>query len=169
MESIVKNPDFEPFFRDADYWDIKSIEADVGLRAFIAGMLSYYPWWLVLLYRTREILVNIFGLVKHDKPEKLPVLRSEDISFTPGDEVSFFIVRKAREERFWVSETPEDKHLTAFFGVLAVKSGSGMTRYQVFTAIRYLHWSGPVYFNLIRPFHHLVVAKMMKAGSTYRS
>lgn len=168
MEEIIDNPELEAFFQDVDYSDVKSIEADVSLRAFIAGMLSYNPWWLVMLYRIRGILVNILGLVKHDKPEKLPVFRSEDISFMPGDGVSFFIVRKAREERFWVSEAPEDKHLTAYFGVLAGTSSSDMTRFQVFTAIRYLHWSGPVYFNLIRPFHHLVVSKMMKAGSTYQ-
>ncbi|NQY75258.1 MAG: DUF2867 domain-containing protein [Candidatus Margulisbacteria bacterium] len=27
-----------------------------------------------------------------------------------------------------------------------------------------IHWTGPIYFNLIRPIHHLVVTKMAKAG-----
>ncbi|WP_422698682.1 DUF2867 domain-containing protein [Desulfosarcina cetonica] len=31
--------------------------------------------------------------------------------------------------------------------------------------MRYRNWTGPVYFNLIRPFHHLVVREMMKAGA----
>ncbi len=167
MEQVFENPELKPFLRGADYTDLKSIEAGVSLRAFIAGMLSYYPWWLVALYRIREILVRLLGLVKHDAPEKLPRFRSREISFTPGDRASFFIVREAREEKFWISETPEDRHLTAFFGVTAGESGTGKTRFEVFTAIRYRHWTGPVYFNLIRPFHHLVLWRMMKAGSTY--
>jgi len=145
--------------------DIKHINADTSLRAFIAGMLSYYPWWVVLLYRVRQLLVHFLGLVQHDKPDVLPHLRAEKVSFTPGERVTFFIVRKAQEEKFWVSETPEDRHLTAYLGVVADDTGGGMQRFTVFTAIRYLHWSGPVYFNLIRPFHHLVVWRIMKAAS----
>ena len=39
-------------------------------------------------------------------------------------------------------------------------------RYYVVTAVNYKHWTGPVYFNLIRPFHHLVVSRMAKHGVT---
>jgi hypothetical protein len=71
---------------------------------------------------------------------------------------------KAIEDVYWVSETPEDKHLAAHFGVAAEKLDQRRSRYHVFTVVRYLHWTGPVYFNLIRPFHHLVVSRMMKHG-----
>jgi hypothetical protein len=161
----MTHPELAEFFRDADYIDVKHIEAETSLRAFIAGMLSYYPWWLVSLYRIREILVSVLGLVRHDKPESLPRFSAEDISFAPGDNASFFIVRKAEEDAFWLSETPPDKHLTAYFSVTADKQSSGLTRFEVVTAVRYLHWTGPVYFNLIRPFHHLVVSQMMRAGA----
>jgi hypothetical protein len=165
MEDILRHPELEEFFRDADYIDVKHIDAETNLRTFVAGMLSYYPWWLVALYRIREILVSLFGLVRHEKPERLPLFSAEDISFVSGDNVSFFIVRKAEEESYWLSETPPDKHLFAYFGITAEKQSSGLTRFEVVTAIRYLHWTGPVYFNLIRPFHHLVVSKMMRAGA----
>lgn len=169
MEDVLNNPEFEEFFKDMDYIDVKHIEAETSLRAFITGMLSYYSWWIVMLYRVRQILVRLLGLVKHEKPEVLPSFRSEDISFTSGESTSFFIVCKAEEEKYWVSETPEDKHLIAYFCVTANKLDSGMTRFAVITAIRYLHWTDAVYFNLIRPFHHLVVSSMMKAGAAYRS
>jgi hypothetical protein len=42
---------------------------------------------------------------------------------------------------------------------------NGLIRYYIVTIVHYLHWTGPVYFNLIRPFHHLVVARMARAGS----
>ncbi|UCD31297.1 MAG: DUF2867 domain-containing protein [Desulfobacterales bacterium] len=37
-------------------------------------------------------------------------------------------------------------------------------RFYVMTTVFYKHWTGQVYFNLIRPFHHLVVARMAKSG-----
>ena len=164
MKQIQKYNELDAYFRDVDYIDVKSIKGKTNLRRFIAAMLSYYPWWIVLLYRIREVLVHILGLVKHEKPEALPVLRPEMISFTPGDKVTFFIVSKAKEDRYWVSETPDDKHLAAYLGVVCEKLDDNLTKFHVFTTIKYRHWTGPVYFNLIRPFHHLVVSRMMKAG-----
>jgi hypothetical protein len=164
MRDVASDPRFKQYFQGMDHVDIKTITADVSLREFIAGMLSYHPWWMAMLYRLREILVSVLGLVKHDIPERFPVLNADAISFTPGDKALFFIVREAEEDRFWVSETPPDNHLMAYFGVVAQTLKDGMTRFGVFTTVRYLHWTGPVYFNLIRPFHHLVVARMMRAG-----
>lgn len=165
MQDVASDPRFRNFFQDMDHADIKTITADVSLRQFIAGMLTYHPWWMAMLYRLREILVSLLGLVKHGLPDRPAMQRADAISFTPGDKALFFIVRKAEEDRYWVAETPPDKHLMAYFGVVAQRLNNGMTRFRVFTTVRYLHWTGPVYFNLIRPFHHLVVARMVKAGT----
>lgn len=164
MNVFRKYNAFDVFFKDADHVDVKIIESDTDLRSFISGMLSYYPWWVVFLYRIREIIVSILGLTHHEKPDTLPSIKPEDLSFKPGENASFFIVRDAKEDVYWVSEAPEDKHLAAFFGVVAEKLSQNCTRYQVFTCVKYLHWTGPLYFNLIRPFHHIVVRRMMKAG-----
>lgn len=168
MHEIQKYKEFEIYFQKADYIDVKTIESDVDLRRFISGMLSYYPWWLVALYGIREVVAGALGLVRHEKPETLPSIKPEELSFVPGECASFFTVRDAKEDIYWVSETPEDKHLAAFFGVAAEKSSRNLTRYHVFTSVKYLHWTGPVYFNLIRPFHHMVVWRMMKAGAWLR-
>jgi len=162
---MEKPPNFnalEEFFIGADFTDVKVFEGQTTLRTFIASMLSYYPWWLVQLYRIRKLLVSVLGLVKHEEPEKLPNLHPEDISFTPGEQVTFFKVRRARENNFWISETPDDKHLRAYFGVVQEPSSHSLHRFYVITTVFYKHWTGPVYFNLIRPFHHLVVSRMAK-------
>lgn len=164
MDFLQALPDLKPFFDDADYVDIKVIEGEKSLREFIAGLLSYYPWWIVWLYRIREVMVALLGLVRHEKPEVLPSLTARDVSMTPGESVTFFIVRKAVDHAYWVSETPDDKHLSAYFGVVKEKMDHQRSRFHVFTIVRYLHWTGPVYFNLIRPFHHLVVSRMMKSA-----
>lgn len=164
MDEIKRYKELEAYFRNADHIDVKTIEGEVDLRRFVSGMLSYHPWWLVSLYGIREIFVKLLGLVHHEKPETLPSIKPEELSFKPGDHASFFSVRDAKEDTYWVAVTPEDKHLTAFLGVVAEKTGPDRTRFHVFTSVKYLHWTGPVYFNLIRPFHHLVVLSMMKAG-----
>ncbi len=164
MEEIKKHKELDFYFRDMDHTDIKTIEGSVSLRHFISGMLSYYPWWLLVLYKIREIIVIILGLTKHEKPEVLPSIKPEDLSFVPGENATFFIVRNAKEDIYWAAETPDDTHLKAYFGVAAEKLSDSRLIFHIFTSVKYVHWTGPVYFNLIRPFHHLVIRRMMVAG-----
>jgi len=60
------------------------------LRTFIAAMLSYFLWWIVMLYRIRVLVVHVLGLIKHAAPAGLPNLQSEQISFVRGEEGHFF-------------------------------------------------------------------------------
>jgi len=163
-ECITNVKELDQYFERADFIDVKVYEGNRTLREFIAGMLSYYPWWVVGLYRVRQLLVALLGLVKHEAPEKLPNLQAGDVSFTPGESVTFFIVRRAKEEHYWISETPDDRHLQAFLGVVMEPVGNSINRYHVMTSVFFKHWSGPVYFNIIRPFHHLVVSRMARHG-----
>ena len=167
MEYLYKFKELDKYFKQADYTDVKVFEGETTLRRFIASMLSYYPWWLVQLFRIRKLLVIVLGLVKHEEPKELPKLRPEDVSFTPGERASFFTVRHAGEEVFWISETPEDKHLRAYFGVIREPVSGSLSRFHVVTTVFYRHWTGPLYFNLIRPFHHLVVSRMARYALTH--
>ena len=162
---IEQRKELEPFLQNADYVDVKYVEGDVSLREFIASMFSYFPWWLRFLYRVREILVNILGLVKHERPEGLPDLQPEEVSFEPGEKAFLFVIRSAREDAYWISETPEDKHLKAYLCIIVDPLKDDLNRFCVVTIVHYKHWTGPVYFNLIRPFHHLVVSQMARAGA----
>jgi hypothetical protein len=164
MDIIKRIKEFDPLLKMADHTDVKVAEGPVTLREFIASMLSYHPWWMALLFRIREIFVGLFGLVRHDIPEKFPGLRPEDVPLFPGETAVFFKVLFAKDGEYWLGETPDDKHLTAYFGVVVEPLKEKINRFHVITIVRYKHWTGPVYFNLIRPFHHLVVRRMMKAG-----
>jgi hypothetical protein len=167
MEYLHKLSELEKYFKNADFTDVKIFEGETPLRDFIASMLSYYPWWIIQLYRIRKLLVGLLGLVKHEEPDDLPNLHPKDVSFTPGEKVTFFIVRCAKEDTYWLSETPDDKHLRAYFGVVTEPVSNSINRFYVVTTVFYKHWTGPVYFNLIRPFHHLVVSRMGRHGLTH--
>jgi len=164
MDQIKKHPELDSCFQNINHQDIKTIDGACTLREFIAGMLSYSPWWINMLFNIRKIFVKIFGLARHEKPEEIPHLDPEKISFMPGENVTFFITYKAKENEYWTGMPPDDKHLSAYFGIVTEKIGPDKTRFHVFTTVIYKHWTGPLYFNLIRLFHHIVVWRMMKAG-----
>ena len=164
MKTICQIPEISQLLKGSNHIDVKTVEGQTFLRRFIAAMLSYYPRWILFLYRIRAILVKLLGLYRHPAPEALPELGPEDVSFAVGEAVTFFTVRMAKEKCYWVGETPEDKHLSAYFCVAVQSLGNHRKRFHVATIVHYKHWTGPVYFNLIRPFHHLVVGRMMRAG-----
>ena len=166
MSTISQIPQIAQLLKRSNYVDVKTIEGQTSLRQFIASMLSYYPGWVVFLYRIRTILVKLLGLVEHPAPEALPKLDPQDVSFVVGEAVTFFTIRLAEEKHYWVGETPEDKHLSAYFGVVVEPMEDHRKRFHVVTGVYYKHWTGPVYFNLIRPFHHLVVSRMARYGLT---
>ena len=115
MNMIAKIPQIAQLLKGSNYVDVKTVEGQTSSRQFIASMLSYYPWWVLLLYRIRGVLVKILGLYKQEAPEALPKLGPENVSFVVGEAVTFFTVQLAEEKHYWVGESPEDKHLSAYF------------------------------------------------------
>ncbi len=160
-------PELQPYLANADHIDVKTITGDVTLREFLAGTFSYYPGWLKSLYAIRWGFVRLLGMKQEGLPQTVH-LRAEDISMTPGDKATFFTIEAASEDLFWLASAKES-HLAAYLGVAREDLGNGRSRFHVITIVHYRQWTGPIYFNVIRPFHHLVVAKMMQAGVAYQS
>lgn len=151
----------EELFAKADHVDIKTVYGKVTLNAFLVGMLHHRPRWLRLLFHVRGVLARCMGL-RHDA-EGGEDLSLPTVSMTPGEGVRFFTVVEAREDRHWVAMA-EDRHLAAWLVVTVTPLSRGGNRFDVATVVVYRHWTGPLYFNLIRPMHHLIVARAAKAG-----
>lgn len=147
---------------DADHVDVKQIESRVPLRPFVASMLSFDPPWLRALYGIRGLFVRLLGMRQPGIPQGVRI-EPEALPMVAGEKAHFFTVTAAEEGRFWVAHAT-DRHLTAWIAVVA-EPAEGRTRFHVATIVRYHHWTGPLYFNVIRPFHHLVVWAMMRAGT----
>lgn len=153
-------PTLQKLLETADHVDVKSIEGDVSLRQFIAGMISYSPAWLKFLYGVRWFFVRLLGMKQEGVPGGLN-MKPEDVAFTEGAPAIFFTVQMAEEHSYWFAAASES-HLTAHLGVVVAPGQP--RRFHVLTIVHYHRWTGPVYFNVIRPFHHIVVRQMMKAG-----
>ncbi|HEX2316169.1 MAG TPA: DUF2867 domain-containing protein [Thermomonospora sp.] len=155
-------PELRTLLGDADHVDVKHAEAALTLREYAAAALSWRPAWMTALFRVRDILARAVGLDgSGDRIDQR--FRPEDVPFTPGARVQFFTVTEAVEDRHLLLETA-DRHLTAYLAIVARPEGD-LNRFDVVTVVKYHHALGPLYFNAIRPFHHLVVAGMARAGA----
>lgn len=164
MTDYVRSLDVvRDYLTGCDHYDSKTIDSDVTLREFLAGMLSYYPAWIKLLYGIRWGFVRVLGMKQENLPTT-PRLAPEDIHFEPGADATIFTVKQGVEDHYWLAGATE-KHLSAYLMVAVEPLDGRQNRFHVATIVHYHHWTGPVYFNVIRPFHHLVVGAMMRAGA----
>ncbi len=158
----ARHPLLSPYFAKSDVVDIKQIEGRVSLRQFVAGLINYQPAWVTALYSVRWLFVRLLGMRQEGVPTS-PALSADTVPMQAGAPAGFFTVVAAKEDQYWLVKA-EDTHLTAFLGVVVNPGRDGRNHFDVLTLVHYHRWTGPVYFNVIRPFHHLVVGSMMNAG-----
>jgi len=151
------------FMKNSDHIDIKSADGTVTLLEFVAGVLSYQPGWMRMLWRVRVWLLKSLGQGDQEIPDKKR-FTDESIPVIPGQKADFFTVVESDSETFWVAEGKE-KHLDAIIGIVTEKldGETGKQRFHVVTVVKYNNSAGPIYFNIIRPFHHVVVQCAMKS------
>ncbi len=163
MPAYPEVPAFATYLAAADHVDIKTVDSAVSLREFLAGMMSYQPAWVTFLYHIRRVFVRLLGMRQSGIPRP-PTLSAATFPMTPGQPAAFFTVREAAEDAYWLADV-RDRHLDAALAVIAAALPDGRCRFYVLTIVRYNNRAGPFYFNIIRPFHHLVVGSMTRAGS----
>lgn len=156
-------PEFASLFANANHIDVKIAEGNVSLRQFLAGMMGYQPAWMTFLYGVRAVFVRFLGMKQEGMPHATK-LDAAHVPMTPGTNLAFFKVEQAQEDHYWAGAA-DDKHLKAILAVAARADANGKNRFFVFTIVHYHNWAGPIYFNVIRPFHHVVVEQMAKAGA----
>lgn len=162
-QSLIQlEPKIAPLLEGADYIDIKTVEGQLTMREFIAGLFTYQPAWVTFLYYVRSGFVRLLGMRQEGIPHAIH-LRPEEVPMNVGQPATFFTVALAEDEHYWFAGITES-HLTAHLGVVVEPLANGVKRFHVVTVVHYNHWTGRVYLNVILPFHHVVVYKMAQAG-----
>ncbi len=165
--TIKQHPILAPLIAQSDHVDIKTrqirtAQPEQELRRFIAAMIGYNPSWMQSLYAIRWGFVRLLGMRQEGLPDTKQ-LRPEQVPMQAGQNLSFFKVTAAAEGQYLVASASES-HLTAWLAVVLEPVGGEQYNLHTVTIVRYHAWTGPVYFNVIRPFHHVVVNQMIKAG-----
>jgi Protein of unknown function (DUF2867)/Pyridoxamine 5'-phosphate oxidase len=162
---VARHPRVADLLRALDHADVKIVEGDATLREFIAGLGSFPPW-MRGLFRARGLLAKALRL-HHDDPSGLEPIDPQTLELEPGKPMRFFTTRAFEEDAFWVAGS-EDRHLAAWLAVVVEPGETHARRFHVVTLVRYKDWTGPVYFNLIRPFHHLIVWALARRAAAAR-
>ena len=163
LESI---PQLAELAKNADHIDVKYASSRAGLREFIADSLNWKPGWVTTLFNLRRKLAAILGLKQVEF--KRALLSPEDIPFSPGEDLSFFQVIDCHEGK-WLAGGATDSHLRGVVVFVCQPGDRGINELALATVVHYRDWRGPFYFNLIRPFHHLIVNGMIKHAAAEHS
>ena len=148
-------PGLAALMEGADHVDVRTVTGTLSLRAFVASTLSYQPAWMTFLYHVRGGVVRLLGMRQDGVPQSVR-FSPDDVPLEPGAEFLFFTVHSAEDDRYWIGGFV-DQHLTGHVVAAVEASGDGARRLHLMTIVHYNNWAGPVYFGLIRPFHHLIV------------
>ena len=168
MRYIDQVEELQVLLEDADYVGVKTVEGDVKLQEFLAGMFAYRPGLIRFLYRVRFCLVRLLGIRQQPLPEMDEWIPREIPMLSCGN-IWFFSVSLAREDRYWIGCCPEESHLTAFMGVVVEPLEGTRKRFHFVTIVRYRRWTGRLYFLLIRPFNWFFVNRLAQAGLAGKS
>lgn len=160
---MQQEPELAALAAQADRLHVISVHSTRTLREFVAAALSYMPGWMRALYRVRWVFVRLLGTVQDGIPREENIAPG-DISFREGDPGGFFTVVAAREGRYWAGEA-RDAMISGYLAVVAEASPDGGHLYHLVTMARYRCWTGRIYFNVINPFHHMVVRAMAREAA----
>ena len=161
MPTRTDLPELDDLLPIVDVVDVKTARGAVSLREFTAGALGHGPLWIKALFGVRILLAWALRL-ETAVPDSFR-LRPETVSFTPGDPAAFFTVVRGEEDHYLLLKV-SDNHLVAW---LAIITDNGQpAEFKVVTLVQFLRPAGRFYYNLIRPFHHLVLLSMCRAGET---
>jgi len=117
---------------------------------------------MISLYALRAVFVCFLGM-RQEKRGFGTLLTPETVPMQVGKPATIFTVHSAEEGRYWFADSSE-KHLKATLGVVLEPLADQQKRFYVVTVVHYHNWTGPVYLQVIKPFHHLVVIGMARAG-----
>jgi hypothetical protein len=147
-----------------DEIDVKTARGDVTLREFTAGALGHSPLWVKGLFAIRIAVAAVLRLETVTVPDSRR-LRPETVSFTSGEKDAYFTVVRGEDDHYLLLKA-SDNHLIGYLAIIT--DNERPATFKVVTLVQYLRPAGRFYYNLIRPFHHLVLLSMCRAGETYR-
>ena len=161
MDYLNTIPEIQGLFEGADYIGVKTVDAEDQLAPFLVKIFSYRPSLIRFLYRIRAPLVRLLGFKQDPLPE-MDEWIPEEFPMLPCGMVWFFTVRIVEKGHFWIAGCPRDRHLDADLAVVARPLNNYRKRFYLITVVRYKHWTGPLYFTMIRLFNLFLVDRMAR-------
>ena len=116
------------------------------------------PKWIDHLFEVRNKVVKIFGLKVSDVPNKEELLKNT--KFVINEEIGLFKIFDKSNNEIILGQN--DKHLNFKISILSNIRTDDKQLITISTLVYFNKWYGKLYFQLIRPFHKLIVPLMLK-------
>ena len=119
------------------------------------------PNWTAHLFELRNKIVSIFGLKTPDKATNKKE-QLDNFNCEPNERLGLFMVYDKTENEVILGE--DDKHLN--FRISLFKENDAIQENEkkliISTTVKFNNWFGKLYFLPVKPFHKLIVPKMLK-------
>ena len=142
-KQLLPKIDFDDTFSTTNH--VNTIEEITNL------VFNTTPVWVNYLFTLRNKIVGLFGL-KTEVPDGY----SEE--FKVGGFVKFFEIYSISESEIILGAN--DSHLN--FRAIVINDKSDLYNIKVVTLVEYNNLMGKIYMSIIKPFHRLVVKKMIE-------
>jgi len=135
--------------------DNKIRSEDIG-RAFFKSA----PKWSEDLFEFRNRVVSVFGLKTSGNTNNRKEL-VDNFNFEPNEKLGLFKVFDKTENEIILGE--DDKHLNFRISLLkeSIHDATDKKMLTISTIVKFNNWSGRLYFLPVKPFHRLIVPKML--------
>lgn len=135
------------------------VPADMPAIDFCHTVLTRTPKWVSDLLSVRDVLMSPFGLNRQHR------VSSSEVRIEPGEKVGPFTVLTVEPDEVLLGDN--DKHLS-FRTSFAVRDYPGGREGVCTTAVRFHGTFGRVYFRGIKPFHDLIIPRLVaRAAATH--
>lgn len=151
-ESISLHDNHKKLLSKIDFIDTFSTTNHINNLEDISHLIfNTAPKWIETLFKIRNKVAKYIGLNSN-----MPLDYNED--FKVGGYIKFFKIHEIKEHHVVLGAN--DSHLN--FRAIIYKNSSPQYNISVTTLVEYNNLKGKIYMTIIKPFHKLVVMRMVK-------
>ena len=159
--SLLKTNDMSYDYIDSFQGKFIDKFQNIGTTEIGKSFFSSGPKWIDKLFALRNKLVKVFGLkTSGQTTDRQKML--ENFKCEKGEQIGLFKVFDKTTDEIILGE--DDKHLNFRVSLFIDKQNVDKTdkKLIVSTTVKFNNWFGRLYFLPVRPFHKLIVPKILK-------
>ncbi len=124
------------------------------------AFMTSAPSWTAKLFELRNRVVSVFGLKTSDGSTISREERLKNFKGEPGESLGLFkVYAKTRHE---VILGEDDKHLNFRVSLMKEDNEEGEKKLTISTVVEFNNVFGKLYFLPVKPFHKLIVPRMLR-------
>lgn len=156
-KSILKTTESSFDYVDSFIGEFSDSDNKIGFLEIGRAFSKSKSKWISILMALRDKIVKPFGL-KISK--KVTNKKSQNFEFEKGKQFGIFKVFDKTENEVILGEN--DKHLDFRISILLDNQTENKKILTISSIVKFNNWFGKLYFMTIKPFHNIIVPKMLK-------